>query len=370
VATEPPPVPVSALISKAGTISWALLGILALGFVFFRYALAPVSVLVAPLIVAVIIVYLLHPLVTWLQRFGVPRALSVAAVFSLFLVGMSWFFSWLVPAIVSQVSNFVDEAPELAHRFVGEINDFAAARGFSWRLDVSNQEIADFFRDNRDQIVGFLGGLGNVAGQIVHLGVTLVIGIILSIYLLVDLPGMQERMRERIPPVYREEASQLGLRISSAIGGFFRGQFLVALFVGVASALALTWPVGLPFAVLVGLIAGIFNLIPLIGPFLATIPAVILGITSDRPSKALYAVIALLVVQQIDNHIISPNVMGRTVQLHPITVMLGLLVGGTTAGIFGMLVTIPIIAIAKILGTHLWSRQRARFVSLDPFNTA
>lgn len=343
---------------------------MALGFVLYRYALAPVSVIVAPVIVAVIIVYLLHPLVTWFQRFGIPRALSVTMVFSLFLVGMIWFFSWLVPAIVSQVSNFVDEAPELARRLIGEINDLAAARGLSWRLETSPQEIGDFFRDNRDQIIGFLGGLGNVAGQIVHIGVTLVIGIILSIYLLVDLPGMQERMRERIPVAYRDEASQLGHRISSAIGGFFRGQFLVALFVGVASALVLTWPVGLPFAVLVGLVAGIFNLIPLIGPFLATIPAIILGVTSDRPSKALYAVIALLVVQQIDNHIISPNVMGRTVSLHPITVMLGLLVGGTAAGIFGMLVTIPIIAIAKIVGLHMWARQRSRFVSLDPFNTA
>lgn len=357
------------MIQRAGTTAWALLGLLALGFVFFKYALAPVSVVVAPVIVALIVVYLLNPLVSLLQRMGIPRALSVGMVFAVFLVSVSWFLSWLVPAIVRQISNFIDEAPDLAQRFIQEVNRFSEARGFSWRLDASNQEIAGFFTDNRDQIISFLGGLGNLAGQIVHLSVTLVLGIILSIYLLVDLPGMQERMRDRIPPPYREEAAELARRIGSCIGGFFRGQFLVALFVGVASALVLTWPVGLPFAVLVGFVAGIFNLVPLIGPFLAGIPAIIIGLTSDRPNRALWAAVALLAVQQVDNHIISPNVMGRTVRLHPITVMLGLLIGGTAAGILGMLVTIPIIAVVKIVGLYLWRRQRAHVLGIDPFGS-
>lgn len=348
---------ISALVQRAGATAWALLGLLVLGFAFVRYALAPLSVTIAPVVLAGIIVFILHPLVSFLQRRGVRRGISVSLVYVLFLVGMGLFFSWLVPTVVQQVSNFVDQAPDLAQRLITEVNNFAAARGLEWRLEASNKDIADFFANNRDQIIAFLGGLGNLAGKIVHLGITMVLGMILSIYLLVDLPGMQARMRARVPAGYLPELQDLGAKISQSLGGFFRGQFLVALFVGVASALALTWPVGLPFAVLVGLIAGIFNLIPLIGPFLAAVPAIAIGVTSDRPGKALGAVVALLVVQQIDNHIISPNVMGRTVQLHPITVMLGLLIGGTAAGIFGMLVTIPLIATTKIVSLHLWRRQ-------------
>lgn len=356
-----PRAPITGTVMRAGAISWALIGLLILAFVFVRYLLTPLSVVFAPVVFAGVLVYLLNPLVSWLQRKGVPRALSVTMVFVVFVGGIVLLFSWLIPLLVEQISGFVDEAPEYTQRIVDRINAFAAARGFEWRVEVTSDDIVEFFQGNREQIVGFLGGLGSFAGQLVHLTATLVIGMILSVYILVDLPGMSARMQERIPVEYRDEARLLAEKVSTTLGGFFRGQLLVAAFVGVASAIVLTWPVKLPFAILVGMIAGIFNLVPLIGPFLAMVPAAALGLLSDRPITALWAIIALAAVQQIDNHIVSPNVMSRTVQLHPITVMLGLLVGGTIAGIVGMLITIPIIASAKIIALFLWQRQRHLF---------
>jgi predicted PurR-regulated permease PerM len=342
-------------------VSWAIIGMILLGFVFVRYLVAPLSVIIAPVVFAGVIVYLLNPLVNAMHRRGLPRALAVSVVYLVFVTIIVVLLSWLIPMLVNQISGFVDEAPEYTQRIVDRINEFSAARGFDWRLKVTSEDIVDFFRTNREQIVGFLGGLGSFAGQIVHITATLVIGMILSIYVLVDLPGMTRRMEQRIPREYRDEVQTLAEKISSTLGAFFRGQLLVATFVGVASAAVLVWPVKLPFAILVGVLAGIFNLVPLIGPFLAMIPAVALGLLSDRPISALWAVIALIAVQQIDNHIVSPNVMGRTVQLHPITVMLGLLVGGTIAGILGMLITIPIIASTKIIAMFLWDRQRHLF---------
>lgn len=369
MSQESPSAPINGVVLRAGAIAWSLLGIGILIFFFFRYLVAPLTVIIAPVVLAAVIVYLLNPLVTWLERQRVPRPLSVALVFATWLGLFVVLLSWLIPLLVEQISAFVDEAPEYVQTIVARINDFAADRGFEWRISLSSQDVTDFFTDNRDQIVSFLGGLGSFAGQVVHIVATTVVGLILSVYILADLPGMRRRMQERIPPTYRSDANALGEQIGTSLGAFFRGQLLVATFVGVASSLILMWPVKLPFALLVGVIAGIFNLVPLIGPFLAMIPAVLIGLLSDEPITALWAVIALAAVQQIDNHIISPNVVGRSVQLHPITVMLGLLVGGTIAGILGMLVTIPVIAVAKIAILWFWARQRHMFET-TPVSTA
>jgi hypothetical protein len=162
-----------------------------------------------------------------------------------------------------------------------------------------------------------------------------------------------------LPERRRDEIIGLAEKIGGALGGFFRGQLLVALFVGIASAVGLTM-VKIPFAAVVGLIAGVFNLVPLIGPFIGAIPAVILGLLSGDPIRALWGALVLLLVQQIDNHIISPNVMGRTVKLHPITVMLALLAAGSLFGLFGMLLIIPGIAAVKAVAQHLWGKRAVR----------
>lgn len=137
------------------------------------------------------------------------------------------------------------------------------------------------------------------------------------------------------------------------MGGFFRGQLLVALLVGVLSALALRI-VGLPYWLVVGMIAGFFNLIPMVGPFIGGIPAVLIAAAFLTPWHILYVVVALTIVQQIDNHFVSPNVMRWAVRLHAVTVMLSLLAGAALAGFSGMLLAVPVVASVKVVAAHLW----------------
>jgi predicted PurR-regulated permease PerM len=155
--------------------------------------------------------------------------------------------------------------------------------------------------------------------------------------------------------------------MSRAVGGYFRGQLLVATFVGLASTAGL-YVVGLPYWALVGALAGLFNLIPLIGPFLAGIIALFIAFTTSTSGGllqldpglplALGSGVALLIVQQVDNHIITPNVIGRTVSLHPVTVMLALLAAGSVFGLPGMLLAVPVIGSAKVVLLHWWDRRR------------
>ncbi len=320
----------------------------------------PLRVIFPPVALALVVVYLLNPLVNRLQRRGLRRGLAVALIYVAFVAVLTTALSFIIPAIAHQISGFIEKLPTYVQDVTDWVNRFAAKRGWDFKIDLTTEKIQQYVTDNRETIIGVLGGVRSFAFSLIHILITLIIGIILSIYILLDLPKIQRSVRAMLPENRREEVLGLTEKIGGALGGFFRGQLLVALFVGVASAALLTWPARIPFAIVVGLIAGVFNLVPLIGPFIGAIPAVILGLLSGHPNRAWVAALMLLLVQQIDNHIISPNVMGRTVKLHPITVMLALLAAGSLFGIFGMLLIIPTIAAIKAVGQHLWSKRTVR----------
>ena len=342
-----------------GLFSIALSAIVSVAFSAFYFLIWPLRVLFAPVALALVVVYLLNPLVTRLERRGLRRGFGVAIIYVLFVAVVTVGLSLLVPVIARQITGFIDKLPEYVQDATREINEFAAKRGWDYRINLSTDQIQQYVVDNREQIIGVLGGVRSFAFGVIHVLITLIIGIILSIYILLDMPKIKQTVRSILPEGRRDEVIGLADKVGGVMGGFFRGQLLVALFVGVASAVGLTI-VGIPFAAVVGLIAGVFNLVPLIGPFIGAIPAVILALLSDQPIDAVWAGVVLLAVQQIDNHIISPNVMARTVKLHPITVMLALLAAGSLFGIFGMLLVVPAIAAIKVIAGHFWDKRSVR----------
>jgi predicted PurR-regulated permease PerM len=342
-----------------GLFCVALSAIAGVVFSAFYFLIWPLRVLFAPVALALVVVYLLNPLVTLLERRGLRRGFGVAIIFVLFVAVVAAGLSLLVPIIARQITGFIDKLPEYVQDATREINSFAAKRGWDYRINLDTAKIQQYIVDNRESIIGVLGGVRSFAFGLIHILITLIIGIILSIYILLDMPKIQRAMRNVLPEGRREEISGLAENVGNVLGSFFRGQLLVALFVGIASAVGLT-VIGIPFAAVVGLIAGVFNLVPLIGPFIGAIPAVILALLSDQPVDALWAGLWLLTVQQIDNHIISPNVMARTVKLHPITVMLALLAAGSLFGLFGMLLIVPSIATVKMLAGHFWKKRSVR----------
>jgi len=281
----------------------------------------------------------------------------VGIIFVVFLAVAGVTLSIVISLVVRQLTQLFNELPGYLEGATRAINKFAAQRGSSWRIRASSEDLLRVARENRTALVSLLGGVRSFVGSVLHVVVESVIGIVLSVYILVDLRNLQRGLVGLVPAQRRPEILQVAEQVGHALSGFFRGQLLVALFVGVASAAGLAL-IRLPFAVLVGLIAGVFNLVPLIGPFIGAVPAVVIGLLSGHPIRALYAVLVLLAVQQLDNHLISPTVMGRTVNLHPIVVMLSLLAGGALAGIFGMVVVIPCVAATKILVQHLRARNR------------
>ena len=341
---------------RVGIVAWCGIGVIILGYLMLRLMLF-VNPVVPPLLIAVAVVYLLNPLVSALERRGVPRVAGAGIVYVLFLCIVALVVSLLVPVVTRQVTQVIDHFPDYLADGQAAIRRLAARFGQEPDFRLDAEQVREWLSagENRQAVTRYLTGLRSVTNSVISGLIIIVLGPVMAFYLLVDLPRLRRGAMALVPPARRDEIRGLMDRIGQAVGGFFRGQLLVALFVGVASSIGL-WAIGLPFWLLVGMVAGVFNLVPLVGPFIGGGLAVIIALISGELIKAVWAALVLLAVQQIDNHLISPNVMGRTVQLHPVVVMLALLVGASFAGLFGMLVIVPLVAVAKIIFLFMWSK--------------
>jgi predicted PurR-regulated permease PerM len=341
---------------RVGIAAWCGIGVIILGYLLVRL-LVYVNPVIPPLLIALAVVYLLNPLVSALERRGVPRVAGAGIVYVLFLCIVALVVSLLVPVVTRQVTAVVDHFPDYLADAQAMVRDVAARFGQEPNFRLDADQVREWLSagENRTAVTRYLTGLRSVTNSVISGLIIIVLGPVMAFYLLVDLPRLRRGAMALVPPSRREEIKGLMDRIGQAVGGFFRGQLLVALFVGVASSIGL-WAIGLPFWLLVGMVAGVFNLVPLVGPFIGGGLAVVIALVSGEPLKAVWAALVLLAVQQIDNHLISPNVMGRTVQLHPVVVMLALLVGASFAGLFGMLVIVPLVAVAKIVFLFIWSK--------------
>lgn len=353
--------PTVSRVVRWGLVAWSLIGVGYLTLIVYRYLLYPIRIVFPPLLLAMLMVYLLNPVVSWMERRGLRRGWASLITYLVFLGLVGVGLRFLVPAIAGQVSGFAKSVPALlenAQTSLAELN-----KSLNLNIDTSSllQSLSPSGSGGE-----FIGRIFSFTAGVVHVAVVLVLGIVLGFYLLVDMPKIQRGALSMIPARRRASVISILERMGKALGGYFRGQLLVALFVGIASMIGL-WIVGLPYWALVGMVAGLFNLIPLVGPFIGGIPALFIAFTAQDSSGliglepgwplAIGSSVALLLVQQIDNHIISPNVVARTVKLHPVTVMLGLLIAGTLLGLWGMLLAVPVVAMVKILMLHYWDSR-------------
>jgi predicted PurR-regulated permease PerM len=352
--------PFVAAAARWGVVAWAGIGVLVLGFIVLRYVLYPIRIIFPPLAVALILVYVLNPLVSRMAR-RMPRIVAALVTYMvvLSLVGMG--LSYLIPVVADQVTGFAGSLPGLVDRAVETLDGLG--RRFNFRIDAQ----AALNAESQRAVLDYLGSLLSLTRGVFHFVLVVILGPILAFYLLVDLPKIQRGVVAMVPERRRVGFMSVMEKLGRAVGGFFRGQLLVSLFVGLASAIVL-WAVGLPYWAVVGLVTGLFNLIPFVGPWIGGIVAAFVAFTAIPPTGGLLHLdpgwpltigsgIGLAIVQQIDNHILSPNIVARTVKLHPVTVMLALLAGGTLLGLWGMLLAVPSVAAAKILLLHAWDTR-------------
>ena len=339
----------------------------------------------SPLIIALVLAYLLHPIVCWIEknlmnskRFTgtknkyiekhqqLKRTISVLLTY-LLVIGVLVILLYSTYAMIGgQISRQVD--------LTAVINSISS---YSERYNQIFEQLKIWLENSglsdnlKGQLINTVESTNEMLGtaisksfeQIKRTGtnvVNVVLGMILAFYLLKDLDFFKKLYDDTMSVLIKKndnrKLNNLTTDINSIISNFIRGQLLDALIVGILCSIGLSL-IGLDFAVLIGMTAGISNVIPYFGPIIGSIPAVIVGLLSGSPIKALLAVIVLVVVQQIDSTVISPRVVGDSVGLHPVFVMLSIIIGGAYFGLWGMLLAVPIAAIIKMFLIR-WMEER------------
>ena len=344
---------------RIALLVWSTLGALALMWVFLRVA-DSVRVIWLPLAFAGGFTLLLNPLVNSLERVHVPRVVGTSFAFLVAGSVIAAIVVLLVPTIREQGADLATTLPNLYTTIVDWLESVSESLGVDFGSVWTSTTIEEWVSDPQNQrtIQEILGGFGSGAGMILR-GVTETIAVallapVLAFYMLMDATKFKQRARELTPPQHREEVMYVGNQLATALGSFVRGQLLVAMIVGALSSIALYF-LGLPFWLLVGLTAGLLNLVPFVGPFVGgALAALVALVINQSVTQALWAVGLFTAIQQFDNHVVTPIVQRARVNLSPMVIVLALIAGGTLAGLLGVLVAVPTVTAARIVIGHLW----------------
>lgn len=342
----------------AALIVWITVGLLALGYVLLIVA-GSIRIIWLPIAFAAGLVFLLEPAVKGFERAHIPRPIgAILALLGLVMLVVAT-VGLVFPAIQEQILEFAEQLPEFYRGILDGLRDLGSRVGFNVDGMLSQEGLEEWLNDpaNQETIQRLVLGFGAGAGQVIR-GVTeavVVLGLapVLALYLLIDLNRFKQNTIELTPAKYREEVAYVGGEVGGALGSFVRGQLLVAAIVGIASSLGM-WAIDLPFWLIVGILAGLLNLIPFLGPIVGGALAALVALLDGDPWLAFWAVAIFTLIQQVDNHVITPMIQRTRVNLSPLVIVLALVIGGSVAGLLGVLVAVPLTAAVRILVGHLW----------------
>jgi predicted PurR-regulated permease PerM len=341
---------------RAGAIGWSVIGLLVAGYLLL-IVLGWFHVLLAPVVFAVVLIYLLNPLVTRLQTLGLHRIIGSLVAY-LVLAGLVILMGFLVvPSVADQAAALADDFPTIYEDSTAEIEGLLSDLGFGDVELWSYEQVEDFLNDpdNQDQIISAaLDNLGAITSGLFEAVLVFLVAPVVAFYVLIDLPRIREETEDLIPDRVRAETVHVARNLGAAIGGFLRGQVLVALIVGVLTSFGFAI-IGLEFWLIIGLIAGFLNIIPFVGPWVGGGLGVIVAlVVNGSVTTAILAAVVAFAVQQIDNNFVSPTVLRATVSLHPAVVLLALILGGAVGGVWGVILVVPVTASIKIIAGHYW----------------
>lgn len=301
---------------------------------------------------SVIISYALNPIVNFLEKKGITRSIAILILYLLILA----IFVFIILAIIPKLSNEFEKLIELMPSYINDIYKFfdkfylaytknmknlpQAFKGldivFSENLNKFEEYVLVFFRRNIKLMINFIAN-----------SYKLIIIPILSFYFLKDKEYFKKKIYILIPSQYRKNVLKISKDIDKTLLKFLKCQLISSAIVGTLSGIALLF-LNINFAITIGITIALFEIVPYFGPFVGIVLTVLFGLT-DSLSKAIIGVVVLLIIQQIENNLISPKIVGDNIGLHPIVVILAVIIGGGYFGLIGMILAIPVTSTLKIL---------------------
>ena len=316
---------------------------------------------------AYLFAYLFHPLLVWLQKRRLPRGLGLAVAFLTVLIFLT-VSGVLIGNIVAELVQFTQKLPRLIQGTQAQINvwldQLEQFRGQNESLrgaiDQATKAVQEALSRIVSSLLGFLQNLGGglvtrtlgVLGGVVQFFLVLVIGV----YMLGSFREIGQTALELFPKSWQAAVLDFSKDVSTAVGGYVRGQLLIAGAVGVMVGVGLAI-LGIPLALGLGFLSAVFNVVPYLGVIISIAPALLLA-SQFGLVKVLLVIVVFIIANQVEAQVLSPNILARTTDLHPITVILTILVGASLLGIFGGLLAVPLVALAKLLIRKHWVGSR------------
>ncbi|MHB8644316.1 MAG: AI-2E family transporter [Thermomicrobiales bacterium] len=290
------------------------------------------------LIIALVLAGTFSPVVTWLERHRIPRSLALGLILIALLGAVVGLGALIIPALVHQFSTLSTDAPAIQARladFVARVPPLAS-HADAIRTAQPNRLLAP--------IGAYALKSAGAAAQLVVLGGTTVV---IAFYLIADHERVQGFAFALLPRHYHIRTARVLLDMETVVGGYMRGQAITSLCIGVF-VYALLWMTGVPSALPLAILAAFADLIPLIGGVLVVVPSVVFALTIG-PLQAVIVLVAIVVYQQFESHLLLPRVYGQSLRLSPLAVIVALLIGGTLLGIIGALLALPMAAGIRVL---------------------
>ncbi|WP_244244714.1 AI-2E family transporter [Marinilactibacillus kalidii] len=355
----------SSLVFTLGVL--IMIGIIVLLFKQVDFIFYPIVVLFSsvlmPAVIALLLYYLLNPIVDFMESKKIKRLWGVSLLYVLILLVIGIIIGTLIPILQGQFESLVENFPSFVETISSTISTWAANLPFGQDFDAIIEQGETFVGDIPNNISEYfsngLSGVSSVVSSLTNIVVTLITFPLILFFLLKDEKKMSKAVLSAVPPKWREDLLRVSSEINSQVGAYIKGQLIIATSIGVMMFIGFSI-IGLDYAIVLALAAGFLSIIPYVGPTLSFIPAFIVAVI-DSWQMVFLLILVWMVVQFVDGNLVEPNVMGKQLNVHPLTIIIVLLVVGDLLGIFGLIFGVPMYAIVKVIVVHFFQKYKERY---------
>lgn len=311
-----------------------------------------------PLISGLTIAYLFDPAVSWFEQRGRSRTTGVVAILAIVALLSTGFLLYVVPAIGAQFQKLGERLPDYQARLEQQLTPLLERANAQYPAELTQLKVKAraALEENLPDLATKLGAwLGQLFGNVLHVVLVLLNLIfvpVFAFYLLVDFPKIKGAARDLIPLPYRAMVLDRLAEVDRAIAGFVRGQLTIAMVLAAINATGLLI-LGVPMGLAIGILAGLANLIPYMALVVGLVPALLLSwVEHQSVARVVGVVLVFSLAQLLEGMVLSPRILGKSVDLHPVWVLLSVIAGGSLFGLIGMLISVPVAAAIQVFVRH------------------
>lgn len=327
----------------------------------FAPVLSFLAVIMLPVVISALLYYLLKPIVDLLEKAGVSRIAAITLVFIILSGLLIWGVAVAVPSLVDQILTFADNLPSYLKEGEKQVNLLLKNNQFNAIRPQLENMVNNFSSKAADYAETFsksaVNWVGNVASLVTRVAVAIMISPFILFYLLRDSGKFKERFIEFLPTKIRQPSLRVLSNINAQLSSYVQGQVTVAIVVAILFSIMFS-VIQLRYATTLAIIAGILNMVPYLGSFLAMIPAFILAMVAG-PIMVVKVAVVFIIEQTIEGRFVTPLVIGSKLNIHPITILFVLLTAGSMFGVWGVFLAIPIYASVKVILSEIFTWYKA-----------